>query len=162
MGLFAYILWLSGHGVECHRSALSLILRMKAMAKLLFKLDIKPIYIYIISAGFMGLTMLSGCSSADNAGTVSFTLSWDAPTQYENGDILTASTDLLEYRIYYSDSKTSLGSHYLSVDPDLKSFKVMQSDLQGLSGHPKIYVAMTSVSKNGIESVFSDIVSYPR
>lgn len=132
------------------------------MANLLANINIKSIYIYIISAGFMSFTVLSGCSSANNNDPVSFTLSWNAPTQYENSDTLTASTDLLEYRIYYSDSKTTLGDHYLSVDPDRTSFSVVQSDFQGLPDYQKIYVAMTSVSQDGVESIFSEIVSYPR
>ena len=110
----------------------------------------------------MGLAVLSACGGDNNNDPVSFTLSWNAPTQYENSDTLTASTDLLEFRIYYSDSKTSLGGHYLSADPDLTSFSVVQSDLQGLPSYQKIYVAMTSVSKDGVESIFSNIVSYPR
>lgn len=89
-----------------------------------------------------------------------FTLSWAAPTNFENADLLTPADDLSEYRIYYGDSEGNVTLNFTSISVDKTSFSTQSFDANLVSSFATVYLAMTSVSNDGVESVLSDIVTF--
>jgi len=104
------------------------------------------------------LMLLSGCGSSGSGGRI-YTLSWDVPTEYENGEPLTIN-DLLEYRIYYSDTQQTITNNYESVDPAFNSYTVSNIDFSRLPSSSTVYVAVSSVSNDGAESLLSEVVTF--
>jgi hypothetical protein len=100
------------------------------------------------------LLFLSACGGGGGADSPpiiianSATLSWDAPTTYEDGSAL---SDLAGYRIYYAQSR---GAYVQLADTGSlnTSYTV---DVRGLT--PGIYyIAVTAYSSSGAESAYSN------
>ena len=89
-----------------------------------------------------------------------YTLSWAAPSTFENGDALTLETDILEYRVYYGASSTSLINNFIVVAPTEKSVSTGSLDQSIINSLSTVYLAMTAVSTEGVESSLSTIVSF--
>jgi len=81
------------------------------------------------------------------AGT--FTVSWEAPTTYDNGDPLDPSQDITHYRVYYGTQSRSYDVGPIEVSPSTTSLVV-----DSLPTHT-YFVVVTSVDRSGIESDFS-------
>jgi len=112
--------------------------------------------------------LLSSCADvSEGEKTVSpsfnskvYTLSWAAPQNYEDNSLLTADNDLLEYRIYYGDSPGKILTNVKKIPSNKTSFSTSSLDASIVASYSKVHVGMTSVSKNGIESVLSKLVSF--
>jgi hypothetical protein len=84
--------------------------------------------------------------TVEQAGPRSFTLSWTAPTQNEDG---TALTDLAGYRIYYGTT-TGQYSEEVALDSPGTSSHVIENLATG-----KYFLVMTSVNSGGMESKYT-------
>lgn len=89
-----------------------------------------------------------------------FSLSWTPPGMYENNDILSPVTDLSEYRIYYGDSANNVTQNVAIVAANKSSVSTAHLDAQIISTYATVSVAMTAVSKDGVESGLSQIVTF--
>jgi hypothetical protein len=87
----------------------------------------------------------------EQAGPGSFTLSWTAPTQNEDG---TALTDLAGYRIYYGTT-TAQYSEEVALDSPGTSSYVIENLAAG-----KYFLVMTSVNSSGMESKYTPEISF--
>ena len=90
------------------------------------------------------LVFLSSVASAGSA-----TLSWTAPTQYEDGSALPAS-ELANYKIYYGNS-TGVYSGFITVSAATTSYTV-----NNLTSGLTYYFVVTAVATNAQESVYSN------
>lgn len=79
------------------------------------------------------------------------TISWQAPTRYDNGEKLFARADLKEYRLYYGPSLDQVRENSITVAPFQLSMDIPIKKLRALNS-PIVYFVMSSVSKGGIES----------
>jgi hypothetical protein len=89
--------------------------------------------------------------TVEQAGPRSFTLSWTAPTQNEDG---TALTDLAGYRIYYGTT-TGQYSEEVALDSTGTSSHVIENLAAG-----KYFLVMTSVNSSGMESKYTPEISF--
>jgi hypothetical protein len=89
--------------------------------------------------------------SVEQAGTKSFTLSWTAPTQNEDG---TALTDLAGYRIYYGTTTGKYSETIVLQSPGVSSY-VIENLTAG-----KYYLVMTSVNASDMESQYTPELSF--
>jgi len=110
--------------------------------------------------------VLSSCAKVDSSGGASnssnkvYTLTWLPPATFENNDQLLPLNDLQEYRIYYGDSVGNVTQNVTTISPDQTSFSTQSFDANVVGLIATVSVAMTSVSKDGVESVLSDIVTF--
>lgn len=90
---------------------------------------------------------LSGCgSTADNGGTASVSLTWDAPTKNSDGTTL---TDLAGYRVYYGETS---GTYLNSVTIVGNTTTVI---IDNLHYGRTIYFTVTAFDIYGLESSYS-------
>lgn len=87
------------------------------------------------------------------------TLSWEPPQADVNGRQIHAAKDVSEYRLYYGTSLDDVRSHSYVVSPKKNSLLLSRLNLQRLNS-PIIYIGMTAVSLNGLESDLSELVFY--
>lgn len=85
--------------------------------------------------------------SVNQVGLGSATLSWTAPTQNEDGSVL---TDLTGYKFYYGTSQGSYGNPILVSNPGITSYVI-----ENLAPNT-YYFVVTGVKSSGIESSFSN------
>ncbi len=113
------------------------------------------------------ILILISCSDNSNGfnpisqNTKNYTLTWTPPTNFENGDLLVPLNDLSEYRVYYGDSRQNVTQNVTVLTPDKRSFTTKGLDQNLINSFSVVYMAMTSVSKDGVESVLSSIVPIP-
>lgn len=124
-----------------------------------FQMPLSVIKHALMSAAIIFL--LSGCGSGDGGGSGggiggsptgarNVTVSWTPPLSNTDGSSL---LDLAGYKIYYGTSSRAYSSS-LAIDEGLASFV-----LEGL-GEATWYFAMTAVNDAGIESNYSEEVSF--
>jgi hypothetical protein len=97
-----------------------------------------------------GVSTVSAGTSATNKGAGTATLSWQAPTTNTDGAPL---TDLSGYRIYYGTD-----AEELSESVQLTSVGLQTYVIDGL-GTGTWYFAIKAVTRTGVESALSEIVS---
>lgn len=103
---------------------------------------------------------VTGNTNNSNNSNKVFTLSWTAPTSYENNNLLVPTNDLSEYRVYYGDSESNVTSNYISVSSNESSISTDQLDSNLIGSYNQVYIAMTAVSKDGVESLLSTVVNF--
>ncbi len=109
---------------------------------------------------FLTLLFVFTCSELIADDLTGVKLSWKAPTEYSNGEQLKyANFELSEYRLYFGPSREKVRSEYVSIDPKELSFLLQQLDFSKVTS-PVVYLAMTAVSKNGLESELSEIIFF--
>ncbi len=107
---------------------------------------------------------LSGCGSSDDGpivlGNQTYTLTWDKPTQYEDGTTLPVE-ELTHYRIYYGTDSSSW-DNMIEIDAQVysTSYPIEENSII-LESNTNYYLAMTAVNNQGIESQLSEILSFP-
>ena len=79
------------------------------------------------------------------------TLSWNAPSENSDGSAL---TDLGGFKIYYGGALTQLTNTITLTNPGLLTYVVAELPIG-----TTYYFAVTAVTKTGVESTRSDIVS---
>jgi hypothetical protein len=84
--------------------------------------------------------------AVEQTGASSFTLSWMAPTQNEDGSAL---TDLAGYRIYYGTTTANYSEEVSLTSPGATSY-VIENLVTG-----KYFLVMTSVNSDGLESKYT-------
>lgn len=84
--------------------------------------------------------------AVEQIGTSSFTLSWMAPTQNEDGSAL---TDLAGYRIYYGTTTANYSAKISLTSPGATTY-VIENLAPG-----KYFLVMTSVNSDGLESEYT-------
>jgi hypothetical protein len=89
--------------------------------------------------------------AVEQAGPGSFTISWTAPTQNEDG---TALTDLAGYRIYYGTT-TARYSEKVTLDSAGTNAYVIENLAAG-----RYFLVMTSVNSSGLESKYTPEISF--
>jgi hypothetical protein len=89
--------------------------------------------------------------TVEQAGPSSFTISWTAPTQNEDG---TALTDLAGYRIYYGTTTARYSEEVTLNSPGTNSY-VIENLAAG-----KYFLVMTSVNSGGVESKYTPEISF--
>jgi hypothetical protein len=104
-----------------------------------------------------------GGGSSTAGGSViksSATLSWMPPTQNVD-DSLLAAGQLSAYRIYYGTQQDTLSLliELLAADNLSNSYK-MEYALSNIPNNTDIFIAMTAVNNQGVESAFSEIVKF--
>src|ERR1700674_4501039 len=97
-----------------------------------------------------GVSTVSAGTSATNKGTGMATLSWQAPTTSTDGAAL---TDLSGYRIYYGLNADDLTQTVQLTRVGLQTYVI--DDL----GSGTWYFAIKAVTRAGVESALSEIVS---
>lgn len=101
-----------------------------------------------------------GSGSSSSGSSKSYTLTWTPPTSFENNGTLVALDDLSGYRIYFGDSAENVTSNVESISSDKFSFSTDDLDKDIVVTYSTVYVAMTSVSTDGVESALSEIISF--
>jgi hypothetical protein len=88
------------------------------------------------------------------------TLSWMPPTQNIDDSLLLAGQPSA-YRIYYGTQQDSLSLliELLAVDHLSNSYRIEYAQ-NSISNNTDIFIAMTAVSSNGIESEYSEIIKF--
>jgi hypothetical protein len=88
------------------------------------------------------------------------TLSWMSPTQNIDDSLLLAGQPSA-YRIYYGTQQDSLSLliELLAVDHLSNSYRIEYAQ-NSISNNTDIFIAMTAVSSNGIESEYSEIIKF--
>lgn len=89
--------------------------------------------------------------SVEQTGTNSFTLSWMAPTQNEDGSAL---TDLAGYRIYYGTTTANYSEEISLTSPGASTY-VIENLVPG-----KYFLVMTSVNSDGLESKYTPELAF--
>jgi hypothetical protein len=108
------------------------------------------------SAGVLVLAacLLAGCHQdpigVSTVGSGTATLAWEAPTTTTNGAAL---TDLAGYRIYYGTNASDLTQSIQLTGIGLQTY-VIES-----LGRGTWYFAIKAVTRTGVESALSEIVS---
>ena len=97
-----------------------------------------------------GLSTVPAGTSATNKSSGTATLSWQAPTTNTDGAAL---TDLAGYRIYYGMNADDLTQTVQLAGVGLQTYVI--DDL----GSGAWYFAVKAVTRTGVESALSDIVS---
>ena len=97
-----------------------------------------------------GVSTVSAGTSATNKGTGMATLSWQAPTTNTDGAAL---TNLAGYRIYYGLNADDLTQTVQLTSVGLQTYVI--DDL----GSGTWYFAIKAVTRVGVESALSEIVS---
>lgn len=110
----------------------------------------------------LSLSILISCSgsSSSKEKNLGFTLSWSAPDKFEDGNVLIAETHLIEYRVYYGDSVENISNNVVTVSANSTMVSSSVFDENVIESYAKTHFAMTSVSRDGIESVLSDIITF--
>lgn len=105
---------------------------------------------------------LISCADIKDAGSDNkvYTLTWVSPSIFEDLSPLDPGADLSEYRIYYGDSSGNVLQKFITIGVGNTSFSTKYLDASIVSSMATVYVAMTSISNNGVESVLSDRVSF--
>lgn len=106
---------------------------------------------------FIGLILQ--CFHQAYAQDLAITLSWKAPTHYGNGEKLYAKRDLKEYRLYFGKSQDHVRDYHVIIEPRKLTKNIPIKTLKTLKT-PIVYFAMTSVSKDGLESELSETVFF--
>jgi hypothetical protein len=104
-----------------------------------------------------------GGESSTTGGSViksNATLSWMPPTQNIDDSLLLAGQPSA-YRIYYGTQQDSLSLfiELLAVDHLSNSYRIEYAQ-NSISNNTDIFIAMTAVSSNGIESEYSEIIKF--
>lgn len=89
--------------------------------------------------------------AVEQTGTSSFTLSWMAPTQNEDGSAL---TDLAGYRIYYGTTTVNYSEEISLTSPGATTY-VIENLVPG-----KYFLVMTSVNSDGLESKYTPELAF--
>lgn len=115
--------------------------------------------IYINKFCCLGLTLaLFSCTNLAYADD-NLKLYWKAPTQFVGGAKLNATRDLMEYRIYYGSSEENIRENVVFLKPSQRSLLLSLLNLSKIRS-PIIYIGMTSVAKDGMESELSKTIFY--
>ncbi len=89
----------------------------------------------------------------------SVTLSWTEPTVYIDGSALTPGA-IKKYRIYLSSDQSTFSS-YIEIEsatnPNSYTIDYQSNQITDTS---TVFIAMTAVDDNGIESDFSEIIDF--
>lgn len=93
------------------------------------------------------------------ADTPHSTLSWTRPSHFENNERLFVRKHIKEYRLYYATSKENIKNQYISIAPT-KSYYSLGDIKKQLKNSKIIYLAMSTMSKQGIESELSEVIFY--
>jgi hypothetical protein len=90
-------------------------------------------------------------SPLPNSSTGNATLSWTAPSENSDGSAL---TDLGGFKIYYGGALTQLTNSITLTNPGLLTYVVAELPIG-----TTYYFAVTAVTRTGVESAQSDVVS---
>ncbi|MBL7005024.1 MAG: hypothetical protein ISR69_13485 [Gammaproteobacteria bacterium] len=110
---------------------------------------------FLVSCGEAGRAVTNN----DNSSQVNTTklLTWIGPTRLVTGALIEPTTDLLEYKIYYGESAENVKANVHSVEPSVTSLEI--ASLSGLNT-TLVFVAVSAVTTDGIESALSSVISF--
>ncbi len=87
-------------------------------------------------------------------------LHWKPPVEFTNGEkIKNPESELSEYRLYFGPSREKVRKEYVVINSKQHSFALQQLDLSKIKS-PVIYLAMTAITKAGLESDLSEIIFF--
>ena len=117
------------------------------------------IKLYIL---FVAITLLQACGGGGGGGGGggdNITLTWDAPTESQDGTAL-QPTELVQYKLYYGNTANSL-TNSVTFDglANPNSYTIPKSAVSFVASNT-YYLALTVINDSGIESSMSEIVTY--
>jgi hypothetical protein len=116
----------------------------------------------------LGALALAACSGDENSGgpitsptsgNDSATVTWTEPRTNIDNSVL-APGEITKYRIYLSQDQNNLSS-FIEIDATLNpNSYTINYDENLIPPNTIIYVAMTAINDQGIESNFSEVVNF--
>jgi hypothetical protein len=89
-----------------------------------------------------------------------FSLHWNPPSAFTNGDHLSLKRDLQAYVVYYGPSRERVRQHSIRVNPRYNRVSLRRLNAAVVKAMPLVYLGITAVAKDDVESELSEVIFF--